>query len=154
MPARSAGLLMYRRTDSALEVFLVHPGGPFWAHKDYGAWTIPKGEIGPHEEPLSAAKREFLEETGVAPEGPFLELTPIRQRGGKVVQAWAFEGTCDPDGITSNTIELEWPPRSGRRRQYPEIDRAAFYSVKQALRKINSAQVALIDELVSRLATT
>lgn len=154
MPARSAGLLMYRRTDSALEVFLVHPGGPFWAHKDYGAWTIPKGEIGPHEEPLSAAKREFLEETGVAPEGPFLELTPIRQRGGKVVQAWAFEGTCDPDGITSNTIELEWPPRSGRRRQYPEIDRAAFYSVKQALRKINSAQAALIDELVSRLATT
>lgn len=154
MPARSAGLLMYRRTDSALEVFLVHPGGPFWAHKDYGAWTIPKGEIGPHEDPLSAAKREFLEETGVAPEGPFLELTPIRQRGGKVVQAWAFEGTCDPDGITSNTIELEWPPRSGRRRQYPEIDRAAFYSVKQALRKINSAQAALIDELVSRLATT
>ncbi len=154
MPARSAGLLMYRRTDSALEVFLVHPGGPFWAHKDYGAWTIPKGEIGPHEDPLSAAKREFLEETGVAPEGPFLELTPIRQRGGKVVQAWAFEGTCDPDGITSNTFELEWPPRSGRRRQYPEIDRAAFYSVKQALRKINSAQAALIDELVSRLATT
>lgn len=142
----SAGLLMYRRT-TGLEVLLVHPGGPFFRNKDAGAWTIPKGEIGPGEEPLAAAIREFTEETGLAPTSPFLSLPTIRQKAGKIVQAWAFEGDCDPATISSNTFEMEWPPRSGKRITVPEIDRAAFFDLDAARIKINPAQIEFLDEL-------
>jgi len=148
----SAGLLMYRVKESDLEVLLVHPGGPFWQHKDDGAWTLGKGEIAPGEAALEAAKREFEEETGIRAEGPFLELTPIHQKGGKIVQAWAFRGDCDPSEIKSNTFTMEWPPHSGQRRQFPEIDRAAFFGIDEAKRKINQAQVALLEELASMVS--
>ncbi len=147
MNKTSAGLLMYRVRDGTLEVLLAHPGGPFWRKKDDGAWTIPKGETSPGEDVQAAARREFEEETGVRPEGPFIELTPIRQRSGKTVSAWAFEGNCDPDSIESNTFQLEWPPRSGRMQDFPEIDRAEFFGVAEAKQKINPAQVPLIDEM-------
>jgi predicted NUDIX family NTP pyrophosphohydrolase len=147
MNKTSAGLLMYRVRNGALEVLLAHPGGPFWQKKDDGAWTIPKGEISPGEDAQAAARREFEEETGLRPEGPFIELTPIRQRSGKIVSAWAFEGDCDPDSIESNTFQLEWPPRSGRMQDFPEIDRAEFFGVEEARRKINRAQIPLIEEL-------
>jgi predicted NUDIX family NTP pyrophosphohydrolase len=149
MPRVSAGLLMYRIQDGKLQVLLAHPGGPFFQNKDEGAWTIPKGEIEPGEDLLEAAKREFEEETGVTPTGPFTALTPIRQKGGKVVHAWAFKGDCDPGAIVSNTFRIEWPPRSGRLMDFPEIDRAEFYDVAVASRKIKAAQTALIDELQS-----
>jgi predicted NUDIX family NTP pyrophosphohydrolase len=138
---------MYRVRDGTLEVLLAHPGGPFWRKKDDGAWTIPKGETSPGEDVQAAARREFEEETGIRPEGPFIELTPIRQRSGKTVSAWAFEGNCDPDSIESNTFQLEWPPRSGRMQDFPEIDRAEFFGVAEAKQKINPAQVPLIDEM-------
>ena len=143
----SAGLLMYRRDGEGLQVLLVHPGGPFFRNKDEGAWSIPKGEVGPGEEPLDAAVREFAEEIGVEPTGPFLALTPVKQKGGKVVHAWAFEGDCDPTAITCNTFTIEWPPRSGRHVEFPEIDRAAFFGPEEARRKVNAGQVPLIDEL-------
>ncbi len=153
MPKTSAGLLMYRRRGGAdLEVFLVHPGGPFWQAKDIGAWSIPKGEIDPTEDPLDAARREFHEETGVTPAGPYLELDPVTQRGGKTVRAWAFEGDCDPARIRSNTFEVEWPPRSGRRQRFPEVDRACFATPVEARKLINPAQIPLIDQLERRLA--
>lgn len=148
----SAGLLMYRRT-TGLEVLLVHPGGPFFRNKDAGAWTIPKGEIGPDEEPLAAAIREFTEETGLTPMPPFLPLPTIRQKGGKIVQAWAFEGDCDPAAISSNTFEMEWPPRSGKRITVPEIDRAGFFDLETARIKINPAQVEFLDELARIVAS-
>lgn len=148
----SAGLLLYRRRDGALEVFLVHPGGPFWARKDAGAWSIPKGEIDPTEEPLAAARREFREETGLPAEGHFRPLAPITQAGGKVVQAWAVEGDLDPAALQSNTFDIEWPPRSGRRQSFPEVDRAAWFPLEVARQKINPAQVALLDELAATLA--
>ena len=148
----SAGLLMYRRRDGALEVFLVHPGGPFWARKDAGAWSIPKGEIDPEEDHLAAAKREFTEETGLQADGNFLPLTPIRQSGGKVVHALALEGDCDADAIRSNSFEIEWPPRSGQQRSFPEVDRAAWFSVDEARQKINPAQIPLLEELQALLA--
>ena len=135
----------------ALEVLLVHPGGPFWRGKDLGAWTLPKGEF-TDEEPLAAARREFVEETGVTPEGPFLALTPVRQKAGKLVHAWAFAGDCDPDAITSNTFRMEWPPRSGKFAEFPEVDRAAFFSLPAARAKILAAQVPLLDELERLLA--
>jgi predicted NUDIX family NTP pyrophosphohydrolase len=140
-------LLAYRRVGGDLQVLLVHPGGPFFRNKDEGAWSIPKGEVGPDEDPLAAAVREFGEEVGVVPTGPFLPLTPVRQKGGKVVHAWAFEGDCDPGSITPNTFTIEWPPRSGRREEFPEIDRAGFFGVAEARQKINAGQVPLIDEL-------
>jgi predicted NUDIX family NTP pyrophosphohydrolase len=142
---------MYRVRDGVLEVLLAHPGGPFWHNKDDGAWSIPKGEIEPGEDAHAAALREFEEETGIKPEGPYIELTPIKQRSGKTVCAWAFEGDCDPDALESNTFEMEWPPRSGKMREFPEIDRAAFLAIEQAKRKANPAQVALIDELRERV---
>ncbi|MBZ5495364.1 MAG: NUDIX domain-containing protein [Acidobacteriia bacterium] len=148
----SAGLLMYRFRDGNLEVFLVHPGGPLWQKKNDGAWTVSKGELAPGEEALEAAGREFEEETGFIPHGPFLELTPIQQKGGKIVRAWAFPGDCDPVRIKSNTFSMEWPPHSGRKRDFPEIDRAAFFGIEEAKRKINQAQVALLDELVRKFA--
>ena len=150
MPKMSAGLLMYRWRDQQLEVLLVHPGGPFWARKDDGAWTIPKGEIGEGEDPLLAARREVAEETGATPDGEFLPLTPVRQAGGKIVQAWAVEGDLDPADIKSNTFEIEWPPRSGRRRAFPEIDRAAWFSIPAARTKILRGQLPLIDEFARR----
>ena len=143
----SAGLLMYRIQNGKLQVLLAHPGGPFFKNKDEGAWTIPKGEIESGEDLLEAAKREFEEEIGVTPTGPFIALTPIGQKGGKIVHAWAFEGDCDPGAIVSNKFRLEWPPRSGRLMDFPEIDRAEFFDVAVASRKIKSAQAALIDEL-------
>src|SRR5204863_5570752 len=122
MPGESAGLLLYRRRKGELEFLLVHPGGPFWKGKDAGAWSIPKGEIQPGEEPLAAAQREFEEELGIKPQGPFIPLIAVKQKGGKTVHAWAFENDCDPAMCKSNTFEMEWPPRSGRRQQFPEVD--------------------------------
>mgnify|MGYP002777854651 CR=1 FL=1 len=151
MPSQSAGILLYRRRGPDLEVLLVHPGGPYWAAKDDGAWTIPKGELQTGEEPLAAARREFAEETGLALAGPFLALSPIRQRAGKLVHAWACAGDCVPEQLRSNTFEMEWPPRSGKLVRFPEVDRAAFFALAAARRKINPAQVALLDEL-ERLA--
>src|SRR5262249_46225432 len=130
-----------------LQVLLAHPGGPFFKNKDEGAWTIPKGEIDRGEDLLEAAKREFKEEIGVTPTGPFIALTPITQKGGKLVHAWAFKGDCDPAAIVSNTFSIEWPPRSGRWTDFPEIDRAEFFDVAVASRKIKVAQAPLIDEL-------
>jgi predicted NUDIX family NTP pyrophosphohydrolase len=153
MPKTSAGLVMYRARAGTLEVLLVHPGGPFFARRDAGAWSIPKGAIGPGEAPLDAARREFEEETGVKAEGPFLELTPIRQRGGKVVHAWACAGDCDPAKMRSNLFTLAWPPGSGRMQTYPEIDRAAFFGMAEARRKINPGQAPLLDELVAKLGS-
>ena len=147
MAARSAGLLMYRRFAETVEVLLVHPGGPFWAKKDAGAWSIPKGECEPGEEPLAAAIREFREETGLQPEPPYLPLTPIRQRGGKIVEAWAFEGDCDPSSLTSATVSIEWPRGSGRRHEFPEVDRASWFDLEEARRRILPAQAPLLDEL-------
>jgi predicted NUDIX family NTP pyrophosphohydrolase len=152
MPKQSAGLLMYRRRAGGLEVFLVHPGGPFWARKDQGAWSIPKGEHPPDEDPLVAARREFAEETGIVPEGEFIALTPLRQSGGKIVQAFAFEGDCDPQAIRSNSFIIEWPPRSGQRREFPEIDRAGWFSLEAAKQKLLSAQVVLLEELARVVA--
>lgn len=148
MPKQSAGLLVHRRRGEGLEVLLAHPGGPLWARKDAGAWTIPKGEHGPDEEPLAAALREFTEETGFEPPGgPYRALTPIRQRAGKLVRAFACAGELDPAQLRSNTFTLEWPPRSGRRAEFPEIDRAAYFSLAEARGKILPPQVVLLDEL-------
>ncbi len=147
MPKQSAGLLMYRFRDKNLEFFLVHPGGPYWMKKDDGAWSIPKGEYSENEDALTVAKREFLEETGFTAEGEFRRLTPIKQKGGKWVYAWAFEGDCDPSSIKSNTFTVEWPPRSGKQREFPEVDRAAWFLEDDALVKINSAQSSFIREV-------
>jgi predicted NUDIX family NTP pyrophosphohydrolase len=140
---------MYRRRPGGVEVLLVHPGGPFFRHRDVGAWSIPKGEVMPGEDLLDAARREFSEETGVAPEGVFLPLKPIRQKGGKIVHAWAVEGDLDPDAVRSNTMRLEFPPRSGKFITVPEVDRAGFFAIEDALLRINSAQSALVRELVA-----
>jgi predicted NUDIX family NTP pyrophosphohydrolase len=143
---------MYRRRRGSLELFLVHPGGPFFRNKDAGVWTIPKGMIEAGEQPLDAAQREFHEETGFAAAGPFLPLTPVRQKSGKTVMAWAFAGEADPAAITCNTFTVEWPPRSGRMREFPEVDRAAFFSPRDARIRLNPAQVAFVDELERLLA--
>src|ERR1700722_19442508 len=147
MPRVSAGLLMYRFRDGKLQVLLAHPGGPFFKNKDDGAWTIPKGEPDPNEDLLAAAKREFAEETALFSTGPFIALTPVKQKGGKIVHAWAFGGDGDPAAMVSNTFTMEWPPRSGRKAQFPEVDRADFFDAATAKRKIKPAQAALIDEL-------
>ncbi len=151
MAKNSAGLLMYRIRNQKPEVLLVHPGGPFWVRKDAGAWSIPKGEIEPGEDPLAAARREFLEELGLEPQGEFVRLCPVTQKAGKTVQAWAIEGDCDPATLRSNTFSLEWPPRSGKLREFPEVDRAAFFEVREAKKKINPAQAELLEELERRL---
>ena len=143
---------MYRFRNERLEVLLVHPGGPFWKNKDAGAWTIPKGELQEGEEPLTGAKREFQEELGIAPVGEFAELTAVKQKGGKVVRAWAFEGDCEPAADASNTFTIEWPPRSGRMVEFPEIDRVEFFSLEQAKEKINPAQVSFLTELREKVA--
>ena len=148
MPKRSAGLLLYRQSaDSGIEVFLVHPGGPFWAKKDDGAWSIPKGEYAGDEEPLSAEVREFEEETGVWPEGKFMPLGEVRQAGGKYVTAWTLEGDFDPRQLRSNIFRMEWPPRSGREIDVPEVDRGAWYSISVARSKLSPGQVPFLDRL-------
>jgi predicted NUDIX family NTP pyrophosphohydrolase len=149
MPKRSAGILMYRNAGGELRVLLVHPGGPFWAKKDAGAWSIPKGEYGDGEDTLACARREFAEELGRVPEGEFRELGEVTQRGGKRVTAWALEGDFDVETMVSNTFELEWPPKSGRRRLFPEVDRAAWFTVEEAHEKILPAQWDFIDRLVA-----
>jgi predicted NUDIX family NTP pyrophosphohydrolase len=149
---KSAGLLLFRHAGADLEVLLVHPGGPFWAKRDEGAWSIPKGECEDGEDPRSAAWREFGEELGSpAPEGNALELGEVRQKAGKTVVAWAIAGDLDPEQITSNTFEMEWPPRSGRAQQFPEVDRAGWFSLPEARERINPAQVALLDRLSQAL---
>jgi predicted NUDIX family NTP pyrophosphohydrolase len=152
VPAQSAGILVHRRRDGRLEVLLVHPGGPFWARRDEGAWSIPKGEYDPGEEPLVAARREFEEELGSpSPDGPFDELGEVRQKSGKRVRAWGVEGDLDATAAHSNTFEFEWPPRSGRMIEVPEIDRAEWFGLEEARRRINPAQVELVDRLAARL---
>jgi predicted NUDIX family NTP pyrophosphohydrolase len=148
----SAGLLLYRRSFGRLELFLAHPGGPFWQNRDAGAWTIPKGVAEAGEDHLTAACREFEEETGLAPHGPFLSLGSIRQKAGKLVHAWAWEGDADPGRVTSNTTEAEWPRGSGRRLIFPEVDRCAWFDSEVAREKINPAQVELIDRLEMALS--
>lgn len=144
MPKQSAGLLLYRRKAEALEVFLVHPGGPFWAHKDDGVWSIPKGEFGADEDPLDAARREFTEETGFTAAGDCVPLTPLKQPGGKIVHAFAAPGDCDPARVRSNTFVLKG-------REYPEIDRAAWFGLDEARKKILRGQLGFLDELDSQL---
>jgi predicted NUDIX family NTP pyrophosphohydrolase len=149
---QSAGILLYRGAGAQLQVLLVHPGGPLWARRDEGAWSIPKGEHGTDEDALSAARREFAEELGSpAPTGEPLELGEIRQRGGKTVRAWALAGEFDIEAVTSNTFEMEWPPRSGRVRSFPEVDRAEWFAPAQARTKLNPAQVPLLERLLAAL---
>jgi predicted NUDIX family NTP pyrophosphohydrolase len=145
---RSAGLVMYRRRNSALEVFLVHPGGPLWAKKDPGAWSIPKGQYLDDEKPLDAAKREFEEETGFAAKGKFIELGDLKQPSGKIVTAWAFEGDCDPRQLKSNTFTMEWPPGSGRHIEAPEVDRGGWFSVEDARSRLLAGQRPFLDRLL------
>jgi predicted NUDIX family NTP pyrophosphohydrolase len=148
VPARSAGILLHRRRDGVREVLLVHPGGPFWAKRDAGAWSIPKGEYADGEEARACALREFEEELGTAlPTDELVDLGAIKQRNGKVVTAWAAEGDLDTRNVRSNTFEMEWPPRSGRRQVFPEVDRAGWFSVEQAREKLIPAQVPLLDRL-------
>lgn len=144
----SAGILLYRRRGRALEVFLVHPGGPFWAKKDLGAWSLPKGEFEEGEEPLAAAVREFTEETGFPIDGDFRPLPPLRQPSGKTIFAWAVEGDCDPAALRSNLFSMEWPPKSGRRQEFPEVDRAAWFGIDEARERIIGGQAPFLDRLL------
>lgn len=146
-PRVSAGLLMYRFKNGQLQVLLAHPGGPFFTNKDEGVWSIPKGELEPDEDFLEAAQREFREEVGFDPVGPFIALTPVKQKGGKIVHGWAFEGDCNPLECVSNMFTMEWPPKSGRQVEFPESDRVDFFDVDSAKRKIRDRQVPLIEEL-------
>jgi len=153
MPKTSAGVIVYRIREGVLEVFLVHPGGPFWARKDLGAWSIPKGEFTAPEDPLAAAIRELREETGYEAEGPFLPLAPRKQPGGKTVHAWAVEGDLDPRRIKSNTFLLEWPRGSGRQKEFPEVDRADWFDLAEAKRRILPGQAGFLDELADRVGS-
>ena len=149
---KSAGILLFRRKNDSIEIFLVHPGGPFWKGKDKGAWSIPKGEFAEGEDPLTAARREFQEETGQNVKGNFMELTPIKQKGGKMVFAWAVEGEAQAEQIISNTFKTEWPYKSGKWITIPEVDKAGWFGVQEAREKINAAQVGLIEQLVERVS--
>ena len=151
MSKKSAGLLMYRRRRGVLEVFLVHPGGPFWQKKDAGSWSIPKGEYAAGEDPLKVAKREFEEETSFKAAGEFIPLTPRKQQGNKIITVWAFEGDCDASAIKSNTFMVEWPPRSGREQEFPEVDRAGWFSISAAKEKIILGQSGFLDELIQMI---
>jgi predicted NUDIX family NTP pyrophosphohydrolase len=148
---RSAGVLLYRIRAGVPEVFLVHPGGPYWTGKDIGAWTIPKGEIDAGEDALTTARREFHEETGSPASGDFLPLRPCKQSGGKVVQAWALEGDIDADSIHSNLFSMEWPPRSGKQQEFPEVDRGGWFSMAAAREKLIAGQLGFLDELEEKL---
>ena len=148
---KSAGILLYRFTHNKPEIFLVHPGGPFWKNKDVGAWSIPKGEFDDDEEPLAAAIREFQEETGAVIEGNFIALMQIKQKAGKLVYAWAVEGTIDATTIQCNTFEMQWPPGSGKKQTFFEVDKAAWFSIEEARLKMNAAQATLLDELLLKL---
>jgi predicted NUDIX family NTP pyrophosphohydrolase len=148
MAKASAGLLLYRKRDGQLQVLLVHLGGPFWTKKDAGAWFLPKGEVNPGEDELLAARREFEEETGLVPGAELLPLGTIKHKGGKKVSAWAFEGECDPAILRSNTFQMEWPPRSGKTREFPEIDRAAFFTIDQAREKMHPAEFEFVSRLI------
>src|SRR5579859_6940462 len=149
MSKKSAGLLLFRRTAAGLEVLLAHPGGPFWAKKDDGSWSIPKGELAEGEDPLAAAKREFEEEMGVSPAGDFMPLESLKQPGGKVVYAWALHSDFDTSRLKSNTFSMEWPPRSGRRQEFPEVDKAAWFGVEAARVKILKGQAPFLDRLLA-----
>ena len=152
MAKRSAGILLYRLRGGGPEVLLVHPGGPFWARRDDGVWSIPKGEYEDGDDPLACALREFEEETGsTPPPGELVELDDVKQKGGKVVTAWAAEGDLDADAVRSNTFKMEWPPRSGRTAEFPEIDRAGWFGIDEAREKLNPAQAEFLDRLVERL---
>lgn len=151
MVKRSAGLLMFRRRSKEVEVFLVHPGGPFWAAKDAGAWMIPKGEYAEDEKPLDAAQREFREETGFDPKGEFIDLGQVKQTGGKLVNAWAFEGDCDPSLLVSNSCLIEWPPRTRRMIKVPEVDRGAWFALAVARKVILRSQSPFLDVLATKL---
>ena len=150
MAKKSAGILLYRVKSKFLEVFLVHPGGPFWAKKDLGGWSIPKGEFTESENPLDVAKREFKEELGIYCTGEFIPLTSIKQKNGKIVYVWALEGDIDSNQIKSNTFEIEWPSKSGKKQEFPEIDRGEWFGVSEAKQKINENQVAMIEELMNK----
>ncbi|MCE5187258.1 MAG: NUDIX domain-containing protein [Planctomycetaceae bacterium] len=151
MQKKSAGLLVYRIRNGRPEFLLVHPGGPFWTNKDAHAWSIPKGEYGDDEEPLAAARREFAEETGLIAQGEFVSLTPVRQAGGKVVTAWAVQADLDVRATASNTFTMEWPPHSGRMKEFPEVDQAQWFTLEEARRRINKGQIALVRELAEKL---
>jgi predicted NUDIX family NTP pyrophosphohydrolase len=148
MPRTSAGLAVYRRTGTGIEVLLVHPGGPFWMKKDDGAWSFPKGEFTEGEDPLTTARRELTEETGCAADGDFIPLGTVKQAGGKIVHLWAVEGDCDVTNIRSNTFSVEWPPRSGRRQDFPEVDRAGWFGPDEARRKLLEGQRPFVDRLL------
>jgi predicted NUDIX family NTP pyrophosphohydrolase len=149
----SAGILMFRKRESTLQLFLVHPGGPFWRNKDAGAWSIPKGEYEEGEKPLDAAKREFLEETGIEADGEFLPLGEIKQPSGKVITAWALEGDCEPSAVRSNMFSMEWPPKSGRQQEFPEVDRADWFTANEAKERIVKGQTGLIDRVVALISS-
>ncbi|NOR64457.1 MAG: NUDIX domain-containing protein [Candidatus Scalindua sp.] len=151
MPKKSAGILMYRSQKDVLEVLLVHPGGPFWTKKDIGSWSIPKGEYTDTEDPFTVAKREFEEETSFQVDGDFTPLTPLEQPSGKVVSAWTVEGDCDASKIKSNTFLMEWPPRSGKKQEFPEVDRAEWFTIDTAKKKLLKGQVGFIEELCKLL---
>ena len=150
MPKQSAGILLFRKTNNLLQFFLVHPGGPFFKNKDAGAWSIPKGEFLDDEDPLSAAKREFEQETGQAIDGNFITLKPVTLKSGKIVHAWAVEGDIDHETIFSNLFEMEWPTKSGKKQSFPEIDRAGWFDADEAKVKINAGQLGLIEEFLSK----
>jgi len=151
MTKKSAGIFMYRFREMKLQVFLVHPGGPFWARKDKAAWSIPKGEFDDLEAPLEAAKREFQEETGMPVTGDFINLGEVKQPGRKIIYVWAVEGDCDPAAIKSNTFEMQWPPKSGKYKSFPEVDRAGWFSLGEAREKLHKGQIVLVDRLAEKL---
>jgi predicted NUDIX family NTP pyrophosphohydrolase len=151
MPKKSAGILLYRFHNNLPEILLVHPGGPFWAKKDAGAWSIPKGEFEENENPLDAAKREVEEETGIKVSGKLIELTPVKQKSGKIIYAWAVQGDFDDAEIKSNTFEIEWPPKSGKKQSFPEVDKAGWFTMEEAKQKIVPGQAPLIEELRTKL---
>lgn len=146
---QSAGILLFRNKNEQLQVFLVHPGGPFWKNKDAGVWSIPKGEFTEEEEPLTAAIREFEEETGMKLSGEFIALSPIKQKGGKQVHAWALQGDIDASNIICNTFKMEWPPKSGKWQNFPEVDKSGWFDIPEARQKINAFQAAFLDELIT-----
>jgi len=151
MAKQTAGILVYRRRKGAVEVFLAHPGGPFWAKKDLAAWSMPKGEFLDPETPLDAARREFAEDIGQSIDGDFMALTPRKSSGGKMIHAFAIEGDVDATKVTSNLFEMEWPPRSGKMQSFPEVDRAAWFGIDDARQRLNKGQVPILDELLARL---